>query len=73
VLDDQSIVLKHLFGDGWNTRLPGDVGLAKERILVHGEMIKAYHRPRAPPGANGTTSGAASTRGSLLLVGPWRP
>ncbi|MFC6048023.1 hypothetical protein ACFPYM_09270, partial [Methylobacterium hispanicum] len=33
-LDDQSVVLKFLMGDGPRTRLPGDVGLARERILV---------------------------------------
>jgi len=79
VLDDQSIVLKHLFGDGRNTRLPGDVGLAKEHILVHGKMIKAYYRPRAPPGANGTTAGRPPPGDRSFSLahgahdGPWAP
>ncbi|MHC2001835.1 hypothetical protein ACYQR9_15550 [Methylobacterium sp. CM6241] len=34
VLDDQSIVMKFLVGDGPNVRRPGDVGLAKDRILL---------------------------------------
>lgn len=33
-LDDQSIVLKYLMGDGPNVRMPGDVGLARQKILV---------------------------------------
>lgn len=33
-LDDQSVVLKFLMGDGPRMRLPGDVGLERERILV---------------------------------------
>lgn len=33
-LDDQSVVLKFLMGDRPRTRLPGDVGLSRERILV---------------------------------------
>ncbi|WHQ68632.1 hypothetical protein [Methylorubrum extorquens] len=32
--DDQSAVLKYAMGDGENTRLPGDVGLAQDRILL---------------------------------------
>ncbi|WP_331295489.1 hypothetical protein [Methylobacterium hispanicum] len=34
VLDDQSSVLKYSMGDQRNTRYPGDVGLAQDRILV---------------------------------------
>lgn len=34
VLDDQSAVLKYAMGQGRNTRLPGDVGLAQDRVLV---------------------------------------
>lgn len=34
VRDDQSAVLKYAMGDARNTRLPGDVGLAQDRILL---------------------------------------
>ncbi|MFJ7441074.1 hypothetical protein ACIQW5_25850 [Methylorubrum thiocyanatum] len=34
VLDDQSAVLKYAMGQATNTRLPGDVGLAQDRVLV---------------------------------------
>ena len=34
VLDDQSAVLKYEMGQGLQTRRPGDVGLAQDRILV---------------------------------------
>lgn len=34
VMDDQSVVLKFLMGQGTNTRLPGDVGLARDHILL---------------------------------------
>lgn len=34
VKPSQSVVLKYAMGDGVQTRRPGDVGLAKERILV---------------------------------------
>lgn len=34
VANDQSVVMKYAMGDGRNTRLPGDVGLAQDRILV---------------------------------------
>lgn len=34
VADDQSVVMKYAMGDSRNTRLPGDVGLAQDRILV---------------------------------------
>ncbi len=34
VKDNQSIVLKHLFGDGPQQREPGDVGLSEEHVLT---------------------------------------
>jgi hypothetical protein len=34
VRDDQSTVLKYVMGDRRNVRLPGDVGLAQDRILL---------------------------------------
>jgi hypothetical protein len=34
VLPKQSVYLKYLFGVQDNTRLPGDVGLAQDKILI---------------------------------------
>lgn len=60
-LDEQSVVLKLLMGDGPNVRMPGDVGLAKDRILVpNWKRLKSTQG--ISPNKNGNLPGGVMAR-----------
>lgn len=79
VLPSQSIVMKYAMGSGPQTRRPGDVGLAKDRILVpywrnlqetQGITFNKYGN--LPGGvAARLTREAAGTKGKRRVSGRW--
>ncbi|WP_167350078.1 hypothetical protein [Methylobacterium platani] len=60
-LDDQSVVMKYLRGDGPQVRLPGDVGLSRDRILVP-NWRNLETTQRIKPNRHGNLPGGVAAR-----------